>query len=90
MGPNCLNLWNPNLVSVAVTGCWVVNWYNLCHKSYCDMHRAGNGCEVMCLVIYVINHIVICMEPMIGDFPGIVTEGFTIPDNSVHKIIFVK
>ena len=27
---------------------------------------------------------------MIGDFPGIVTEGFTIPENSVHKIIFVK
>ena len=29
-------------------------------------------------------------EPMIGDFSGIVTEGFTIPENSVHKIIFVK
>ena len=29
-------------------------------------------------------------EPMIGDFLGIVTEGFTIPENSVHKIIFVK
>ena len=29
-------------------------------------------------------------EPMIGDFPRIVTEGFTIPQNSVHKIIFVK
>ena len=26
---------------------------------------------------------------MIGDLPGIVTEGFTIPDNSVHKINFV-
>ena len=25
---------------------------------------------------------------MIGDFPGIVTEGFTIPENSVHKIDF--
>ena len=24
------------------------------------------------------------------DFSGIVTEGFTIPKNSVHKIIFVK
>ena len=24
------------------------------------------------------------------DFSGIVTEGFTIPDNSVHKINFVK
>ena len=23
---------------------------------------------------------------MIGDFSGIVTEGFTIPENSVHKI----
>ena len=32
MEPNCLNLWNPNLVSVAVTGCWVVNLYTLCHK----------------------------------------------------------
>ena len=27
---------------------------------------------------------------MIGDLSGIVTEGFTIPKNSVHKIIFVK
>ena len=27
---------------------------------------------------------------MIGDFSGIVTEGFTIPENSVHKIIFCK
>ena len=26
---------------------------------------------------------------MIGDFSGIVTEGFTIPENSVHKINFV-
>ena len=24
------------------------------------------------------------------DFSGIVIEGFTIPENSVHKIIFVK
>ena len=29
-------------------------------------------------------------ELMIGDLPGIVIEGFTIPENSVHKIIFVK
>ena len=29
-------------------------------------------------------------ELTIGDFPGIVTEGFTILRNSVHKIIFVK
>ena len=28
---------------------------------------------------------------MIGDLPGIETEGFTIPENSVHKkIIFVN
>ena len=27
---------------------------------------------------------------MISDFLGIVTEGFTIPENSVHKINFVK
>ena len=27
---------------------------------------------------------------MFGDFPRIVTEGLTIPENSVHKIIFVK
>ena len=27
---------------------------------------------------------------MIGDLSGIVTEGFTILENSVHKIIFVK
>ena len=29
-------------------------------------------------------------EPMIGDFPGIVTEGFTIPENSVHKYFFCE
>ena len=29
-------------------------------------------------------------EPMIDNLPGIVTEGFFIPENSVHKIIFVK
>ena len=27
---------------------------------------------------------------MIGDLLGIVIEGFTISENSVHKIIFVK
>ena len=27
---------------------------------------------------------------MIGDLPKIVTEGFTIPKNSVHKIILCK
>ena len=26
----------------------------------------------------------------ISDFPGMVTEGFTIPKNSVHKINFVN
>ena len=29
-------------------------------------------------------------EPTIDDLPGIVTEGFTIPENSVHKINFVN
>ena len=29
-------------------------------------------------------------EPTIGDFSGIVTEGFTIPNNCVHKINFVN
>ena len=27
---------------------------------------------------------------MIGDLPGIVTEGFIIPENSVHKIILCE
>ena len=27
---------------------------------------------------------------MIGDLPGILTEGFTIPENSVHKIILCE
>ena len=27
---------------------------------------------------------------MIGDLPRIVIEGFTIPKNSVHKLIFVN
>ena len=46
MGPNCLNLWNPNLVFMVVTGCWVVNWYNLCHKSCCGLYETGNGREI--------------------------------------------
>ena len=29
-------------------------------------------------------------EPTIGDFSGIITDGFTIPRNSAHKIIFVN
>ena len=29
-------------------------------------------------------------EPLSCDFSGIVTEGFTIPENSVLKYIFVK
>ena len=27
---------------------------------------------------------------MIGDFPGIIIEGFTIPENSVHKIFLCE
>ena len=51
---------------------------------------------------YVLNGALVCIEPvmavnpgsksepMIGDLSRIVTEGFTILENSVHKIIFVK
>ena len=51
---------------------------------------------------YALNHVLVCMgpemavkpgslsEPTIGDFSRMVTEGFTIPENSVHKINFVN
>ena len=53
-------------------------------------------------MFYAINDALMCMrpemavnpgslsEPMIGDFSKIVTEGFTIPENNVHKINFVN
>ena len=44
------------------------------------MYEAGNGCEIR----------VHKDKPTIGEFLGIVTEGFTIPENSVHKIIFCE
>ena len=75
-----LDFWKPNLVSMAVTGCWVVNWYNLCHKSCCGLFEAGNGREIR---VHKVNRRLVI-------FPGIVNEGFTILENSVHKIIFVK
>ena len=52
----------------------------LCDKSCLDWNEARNGRETR----------VSLSEPMIGDFPRIVTEGFTIPENSVHKINFVN
>ena len=54
------------------------------------------------VMFYAIDDALICMrpemavkpgslsEPMIGDFSEIVTEGFTILDNNVHKINFVN
>ena len=54
------------------------------------------------MMFYAINDALMCMrtkmavkpgslsEPMIGDFLGIVTKGFTIPENSVHKVNFVN
>ena len=54
------------------------------------------------MIIYGINYALVCIRPKmavkfgsqseltIGDFSGIVTEGFTIPENSIHKIIFVE
>ena len=54
------------------------------------------------MIIYGINYALVCIrpemvvkidsksEPTISDFPRIVTEGFTILENSVQKIIFVK
>ena len=55
-----------------------------------------------CVINCAIIHVLMCVrpemtvkfgftsEPMIGDLSRIVIEGFTIPENSVHKIIFVK
>ena len=51
-----------------------------CNNSCVDVCEVGNGREISGSL----------SEPMIGDLSGIVTEGFTIPKNSVHKIIFVK
>ena len=43
-----------------------------------DMKKAENGREIR---VHKVNR-------WIGNLPGIVTEGFTIPENSVHKIYF--
>ena len=45
-----------------------------------DMKKAGNGREIQ---VHKVNRRLVI-------FSGIVTKGFTIPENSVHKIIFVK
>ena len=56
---------------------------------------------MQCVMNCAIIHVLMCVgpemavnsgslsEPMIGDLLGIVTEGFTILENSVHKIIFL-
>ena len=60
-------------------GCLGIKFINLCYKSCVGLYNAGNGREIR-----------VHSEPTIGDFLGIVTEDFTILENSVHKIIFVK
>ena len=54
------------------------------------------------MLIYGLNGALVCIGPVmavnsgsqsestIGDFSGIVTEGFTIPENSVHKNKFCE
>ena len=53
---------------------------NLWNKSCIGLYEAGNGREIR---VHKVNRRLVI-------FLGIVTEGFTIPENSVHKIIFVK
>ena len=52
----------------------------LCNNSCFDVCEAGNGREIQ---VHKVNR-----RLMI--FLGIVIEGFTIPENSVHKIIFCE
>ena len=44
-----------------------------------DMQKTGNGHEIW---VHKVNRRLVIL--------GIVTEGFTIPENSVHKINFVN
>ena len=66
-------------MGVDVRGCLGIKFINLCYKSCVGLYNTGNGREI-----------IVHSEPTIGDFLGIVTEGFTIPENSVHEIIFLK
>ena len=52
----------------------------LCNNSCVDVCEAGNSREIR---VHKVNRRLVI-------FPRIVTEGFTIPRNSVHKIILVN
>ena len=67
-------------MGVDVRGCLGIKFINLCYKSCVGLYNAGNGREIR---VHKVNRRLVI-------FLGIVTEGFTIPMNSVHKIIFVK
>ena len=53
---------------------------NLLKKFCVGLYEVGNGRETRGSQ----------SEPTIGDFSGIVTEGFTIPENNIYKIILCE
>ena len=61
-------------------GCLGVLNHKVCIKSCIDCNEAENGRK----------NAGSQGELMICDLSGTVNDGFTIPENSVHKIIFVK
>ena len=65
---------------MTVRGCLGVLFHKFCDKSCIDWNEAGNGRKNPGSQ----------SEPMIGDLPRIVIEGFITPNNSVHKINFVN
>ena len=52
-----------------------------------DCPRADWGAMVQ---ICAMNDALTCYEPMIDDLSGIVTEGFTIPENNIHRNNFCE
>ena len=64
---------------VQSTDCLVILCDELCFKSCIGLYEAENDHEIR-----------VHKVKTICDFLRIVTEGFTIPENSVHKINFVN
>ena len=66
--------------SMTVHGFWGYLCWKLLDKLYCDVYEAGNDREIR---VHKVNRRLVI-------FLGIVTEGFTILENSVHKNNFCE
>ena len=75
-----INFWKPKCLARNCEVCLGVLIHKVCIKSCIDCNEAINGWK----------NAGSQGEPMIYDFSGIVTEGFTIPETVFSKIIFVN